>query len=122
MFAASVCYITAVIKVIIILIEGRHFHHRVLDMVELGVSDYSSMHDVLHAVADDVRRSASTGTKPVLVFNGAHFVDDPTLNRMRNLFTDFFRYVRVLACMCVCVRVYVRVCASAQRALPADTE
>lgn len=70
------------------LVLGRTFDHQLLDMFEFAVDEpsFKSMADFETARQATVR----IGGKPMFVFKG-DFETDPELEKVRNLFLDFFR-------------------------------
>jgi ribosome production factor 2 len=72
---------------------GRHFDFHVLDMVELGIVaadrlDMSRMKDLPGA-----QNAASSGGKPVFVFEGSEWASEAFFIRLKNFLLDFFRGV-----------------------------
>ncbi|XP_075226303.1 ribosome production factor 2-like protein Non3 [Lycorma delicatula] len=72
------------------LILGRMFDNQLLDMVELGIGNFKS----LSAFTND---KIAAGIKPCLLFAGPQFSQVPNLNRIQNLFIDFFQREKVEA-------------------------
>ncbi|XP_025097497.1 ribosome production factor 2 homolog [Pomacea canaliculata] len=66
------------------LIIGRMFDGHVLDMVEFGIEKFVSM-------LEFKGEKCVFGVKPCLVFSGQAFEQDSEYQRIRNLFTDFFK-------------------------------
>lgn len=66
------------------IIFGRLFDWQLLDMVELGVTKYDPM-----KVAKGI--SYQEGNKPMMCFMGSHFQTNSELQRIQNVFLDFFR-------------------------------
>lgn len=69
------------------LVMGRTFNWTILDMFELGVTDFVS------AEAFRARgvQSPLLGGKPALVFMGSDFEHNPVYARLQNFFADYFR-------------------------------
>eukprot|EP01094_Clydonella_sp_ATCC50884_P015722 TRINITY_DN2634_c0_g1_i1.p1 TRINITY_DN2634_c0_g1~~TRINITY_DN2634_c0_g1_i1.p1 ORF type:complete len:337 (+),score=119.97 TRINITY_DN2634_c0_g1_i1:69-1013(+) len=67
------------------LVMGRLFEHKVLDMIELGVSNYKGI------VEFGSEANSGIGIKPCFVFNGSDFNVSEDLIKLRSLFLDFFR-------------------------------
>ncbi|TFJ82735.1 hypothetical protein NSK_005928 [Nannochloropsis salina CCMP1776] len=67
------------------LIIGRTYDKHLLDMVEFGVSSVEGLDAVK---ATEKKRC---GSKPCLIFAGDGWHQDATLERIQNLFMDFFR-------------------------------
>lgn len=72
------------------LILGRMFDNHLLDMVELGIEKFKS----LSSFTND---KIAAGIKPCLLFAGPQFNQEPNLNRIQNLFIDFFQREKVEA-------------------------
>lgn len=70
------------------LVLGRMFDNRLLDMVELGIDDYSSLNDFKN-------EKIGTGVKPCLIFNGPAWEQSKDLERLKNLFIDMFNREKV---------------------------
>ncbi|GAB1607877.1 ribosome production factor 2 homolog [Argonauta hians] len=66
------------------LVFGRFFDHHVMDMIELGVTQFKSM-------MEEKSAKVSLGSKPCLLFAGDPFEQDAEYIRLKNLFIDFFR-------------------------------
>ncbi|XP_015610186.1 ribosome production factor 2 homolog [Cephus cinctus] len=66
------------------LVMGRVFEHTLLDMVEFGVENYKSLKEFKVG-------KISTGTKPILIFNGEVFENNHEFGRIRNLLVDMFQ-------------------------------
>jgi len=67
------------------LILGRMFHHKLLDMMELGVESYRGMSHFKSA------NKVTAGTKPVIVFSGDVFHMETEYKRLQSLLSDIFR-------------------------------
>jgi ribosome production factor 2 len=68
------------------LVIGRTFDHHMLDMLEVGVSNYAPI------VASDMSKWASAkGSKPLLVFRGEGWESDEELQHIRTLLIDLYR-------------------------------
>lgn len=65
------------------LIIGRTFDYQLLDMIELGITQYKSLEEF-------AKETVMTGTKPCLLFTGEIFETKPELKRLKNLFIDLF--------------------------------
>ncbi len=70
------------------LILGRTFEHKMLDMVEFGLTNF-------RPVSDFESEKIALGTKPCLLFSGNLFETDSEMARVKNLLADFFRGPRV---------------------------
>ena len=70
------------------LILGRMFDFHVLDMIELGITNFVPMKQFKTA-------KTIAAAKPCLVFAGEAFETDPTLLRLQTLLLDFFGGERV---------------------------
>ncbi len=67
------------------LILGRLYDGHILDMIELGVEQFRTMHDIsLGGMTKKV------GSKPGLLFIGDHWDRDSSFKRIQNLFTGIF--------------------------------
>lgn len=66
------------------LILGRMYDFHVLDMVEFEVSNFKP-------IASFKGAKCTAGIKPCLIFAGEPFQTDPTMTRVKNLLTDYFR-------------------------------
>lgn len=66
------------------LVLVRFFDHHILDMVELGISNFES-------IAQIGRLTCSVGTKPALIFNGELFEQREEYKRLQNILLDLFR-------------------------------
>ena len=66
------------------LIIGRMFDHEVMDMIEVGVSNFKGMEEFKNM-------KAAVGSKPLFVFNGEQFEQKEEYSIFRNLILDFFR-------------------------------
>ncbi|GMM49077.1 rRNA-binding ribosome biosynthesis protein [Starmerella bacillaris] len=62
----------------------RMFNYQLFDMIELKVVSAKLIQD-FH------KRTFDVGMKPLLVFNGALFDEDPVYKHIKSLFLDFFR-------------------------------
>uniref|UniRef100_A0A2P2HYI7 Ribosome production factor 2 homolog n=1 Tax=Hirondellea gigas TaxID=1518452 RepID=A0A2P2HYI7_9CRUS len=63
---------------------GRMYNNTILDMIELGVSDWLSLSQFRNS-------KVSCGTKPCLLFHGVGFTQFPEHVRLKSLLIDFFR-------------------------------
>uniref|UniRef100_A0A8C4PYA4 Ribosome production factor 2 homolog n=1 Tax=Eptatretus burgeri TaxID=7764 RepID=A0A8C4PYA4_EPTBU len=63
---------------------GRIFDHHVLDMHELGLESYRSLHEFKV-------QKCMQGLKPLLLFTGEEFESDLEHRRLKNILIDFFR-------------------------------
>lgn len=68
------------------LVMGRTFDHQILDAVELGILRYKSIHDYGGSVP-----KKRLGSKPLMLFLGDLWQNDPTCQKMQNLLVDFYR-------------------------------
>lgn len=66
------------------LVMIRFFDNHILDMVELGISNFQS-------IAKVGGSTCAVGSKPALLFNGELFEQSEQLRKVRNLFMDYFR-------------------------------
>lgn len=66
------------------LIFGRLFDYHVLDMIELGIEKFTALKEIK-------RSKCPEGTKPLLVFAGEPFDQDPDFQRLKSVLIDFFR-------------------------------
>ena len=66
------------------LIFGRMYDYQLLDMIELGVAEFSSLSDFKN-------EKIPMGTKPCLQFSGQAWERSPEMQRLKSLFLDFFR-------------------------------
>ena len=67
---------------------GRLFDGQVLDIAEFGLKAYGSMEDITKLNGAPQPRNPS---KPMMVFNGDAWVNDPDMAHIQNLFQDFYR-------------------------------
>jgi len=67
------------------LIIGRTFDRQVLDMVELGLSKYKSLHEYSGAPKKRI------GSKPMMLFQGDAWHLDSNMVKLQNLLIDFYR-------------------------------
>jgi len=67
------------------LILGRMFHHKLLDMVELGVESYRGLHEF------NTANKVTAATKPMMIFTGEPFHMEKEYQRLQNLLSDVFR-------------------------------
>jgi ribosome production factor 2 len=65
---------------------GRTFDHQVLDMVEVGVLRYKSIHDYGGSMP-----KKRIGSKPLMLFLGDLWQQDSNCEKMQNLLIDFYR-------------------------------
>jgi ribosome production factor 2 len=68
------------------LIIGRTFDHQILDMAELGVTYYKSLNDYGGTIP-----KKRGGSKPLLLFVGDLWRQEPDYENLQNLLTDFYR-------------------------------
>jgi len=66
------------------IIFGRFFDWQLLDMLELGVTKYDPMQ-----ISKGI--GYQEGNKPMMCFMGSHFQTNTELQRIQNIFLDFFR-------------------------------
>ncbi|KAG4086611.1 Brix-domain-containing protein [Neocallimastix lanati (nom. inval.)] len=62
----------------------RMFDYQVLDMIELGIENFKSLHDFKTA-------KSSIEMKPLFIFNGELFEQREEYKKLKNLLLDFFR-------------------------------
>jgi len=67
------------------LVFGRLFYHHMLDMLELGISNYKSISDC------SATKLPLLGSKPCFTIIGSEFSVNPIYEMAANLFVDFFR-------------------------------
>jgi len=67
------------------LILGRMFHHKLLDMIELGVEAYRGIHEY------NTANKVTASTKPMIIFTGEAFHMEKEYMRLQSLLTDVFR-------------------------------
>ena len=68
------------------LVFGRTFDHQILDMIEVGVREFKSIHDYGGSVP-----KKRLGSKPLLLFLGDLWQQDIKFQRMQNFLIDFYR-------------------------------
>lgn len=68
------------------LVLGRTFDRQILDMVEVGVLRFKSIHDYGGSIP-----KKRVGTKPLMLFLGDLWQQDPNCQKMQNLLIDFYR-------------------------------
>ena len=68
------------------LVLGRTFDRQILDMVEVGVVSYKSIHDYGGSVP-----KKRIGSKPLLLFVGDLWQQDSKCSKLQNLFIDLYR-------------------------------
>ncbi|XP_043918667.1 ribosome production factor 2 homolog [Protopterus annectens] len=66
------------------LVFGSLFDYHTLDMIELGIEKFVSLHSIKNSKCPE-------GTKPMLIFAGDVFETDGDYRRLKSLFIDFFR-------------------------------
>jgi len=66
------------------LVFVRMFDYQVLDMIELGIENFKSLHDFKTT-------KSSIGMKPLFVFNGELFEQREEYKKLKNMIMDFFR-------------------------------
>lgn len=66
------------------LVFGRTYEHKVLDMAELGLLNFSSIQDVI-ATAE-----VPYDVQPFVIFQGDLWESNPEFKKLRNLLNDFF--------------------------------
>lgn len=66
------------------LVMVRFFDNHILDMVELGISNFQS-------IAQVGGPTCAVGSKPALIFSGELFEQSEQLRKIRSLFMDYFR-------------------------------
>ncbi|KAL6604704.1 Brix-domain-containing protein [Neocallimastix sp. 'constans'] len=62
----------------------RMFDYQVLDMIELGIENFKSLHDFKTA-------KSSIEMKPLFIFNGELFEQREEYKKLKNMLLDFFR-------------------------------
>jgi len=65
------------------LILGRLFDHRLLDMVELGISNFRPL--------SSKDKQPGYASKPAFIFTGSDFVNNESVQKLGNIFLDMFR-------------------------------
>ena len=68
------------------LVFGRTFDHQILDMIEVGVREFKSIHDYGGSVP-----KKRIGSKPLMLFLGDLWQQDTKCQRMQNFLMDFYR-------------------------------
>lgn len=71
------------------LVFGRLFEHQVIDLLEAGIDP-----ETFRSMADCVRSEGSVlrvGSKPIFVFNGEPFENNPDFQAFKNILLDYFR-------------------------------
>ncbi|KAJ1399994.1 Brix domain-containing protein [Ochromonadaceae sp. CCMP2298] len=68
------------------LVLGRFFDGHLLDMFEFGVDP-----ETKKSLEDFSGEKKGLGSKPLLLFNGDQWANEPTYKAIQNLFIDFFR-------------------------------
>ncbi|KAJ8026970.1 Ribosome production factor 2-like [Holothuria leucospilota] len=66
------------------IVIGHMYDYHILDMIEFGVENYTSMKEFKNA-------KLTTGSKPCLLFSGEPFNTDHTHKRLQTLLINFFR-------------------------------
>lgn len=66
------------------IIIGRTYEHNILDMVELGLHNYSSIADIV------AEAKVPNNVHPFVVFQGDQWETVEELQKLRNLLNDFF--------------------------------
>jgi len=66
------------------LILGRFFNNQLLDMIELGITNYTPM-------TTQSRYQAAIGSKPCFIFVGEEFEQNQRYTKLQNLILDTFR-------------------------------
>lgn len=67
------------------LVIGRTFDHRVLDVVELGITQYKSLADYKEAP------KKRAGSKPLMLFSGDKWHLESSYRKLQNLLVDFYK-------------------------------
>ncbi|EEB08936.1 brix domain-containing protein Rpf2 [Schizosaccharomyces japonicus yFS275] len=62
----------------------RFFDHKVMDMMEMGISNFKSIKEFSAPLI-------VPGTKPLIIFQGSVFDNHPVYRHAKSLFLDFFR-------------------------------
>eukprot|EP01103_Thecamoeba_quadrilineata_P008472 TRINITY_DN18206_c0_g1_i1.p1 TRINITY_DN18206_c0_g1~~TRINITY_DN18206_c0_g1_i1.p1 ORF type:complete len:309 (+),score=55.27 TRINITY_DN18206_c0_g1_i1:53-979(+) len=65
------------------LVLGRLFDHQILDMIELGITNFTPI--------DNKQKLPGFGSKPAFIFVGSEFTNDETVKKLGNLMLDIFR-------------------------------
>lgn len=65
------------------LVIGRMYNYSLLDMVELGIDAFESLHDF-------VGSKIVIGTKPCLIFNGPVWEENDNFRHLKSIFIDLF--------------------------------
>lgn len=68
------------------LVIGRTFDRQILDMVEVGILSYKSIHDYGGTIP-----KKRIGSKPMMMFLGDLWQQDANCQKMQNLLMDFYR-------------------------------
>ncbi|CAJ1960148.1 unnamed protein product [Cylindrotheca closterium] len=68
------------------LVLGRTFDHQILDMVEVGILRFKSIHDYGGSIP-----KKRLGSKPLMLFLGDLWQQDSSCQKMQNLLIDFYR-------------------------------
>jgi ribosome production factor 2 len=66
------------------LVFGRTYEHKVLDMAELGLLNFSSIQDVIASA------EVPYDVQPFVIFQGDLWESNPEFKKLRNLLNDFF--------------------------------
>jgi len=72
------------------LVLGRLFDHHLLDMYELGIEDYKSIHEFANKKGGSLSSNAY-GSKPCFIFQGQDFNTTESHKQLQNVLLDFFR-------------------------------
>ena len=67
------------------LVLGRLFDHQMLDMVELGITQFQGLSSFAGA------KSKEISSRPLMIFDGDGFEHGENLTQLRSLLLDFFR-------------------------------
>jgi ribosome production factor 2 len=81
--------------------QGRLFDGHLLDMFEFGVDP-----ETKKSLEDFSGEKKGLGSKPLLLFNGDQWANEPTYKAIQNLFIDFFRVGGVLKPTSIYYNVY----------------
>jgi ribosome production factor 2 len=68
------------------LVLGRMFDHQMLDMCELGISNFQGL-----AAFAKTARPKEISSRPLMIFDGDGFEHNDNLSKLRSLLLDFFR-------------------------------
>ena len=66
------------------IVIGRTYEHKVLDMVELGITNMESMQAIISTI------EVPFHSQPFVVFQGDLWESDEDFKKLKNLINDFF--------------------------------